>query len=237
MPYLILLVAVLIGLALIAYAIRGLTLAQVTRALKWPAAGVGFGLLVFLTISGRMAALSWLAAVFLPLLLRWRQIARAAKAFGGPREGQTSDVETRYLRMRLEHDSGTLDGTVLAGPFRGRALSELLLDELIALLRDCRAEDEPSVPILESYIDRIHGPDWRGSAAGATAEGAAPPSTAQGKMTPREAYQILDLKPGASKETIKDAHRRLMLKLHPDQGGSTYLAAQINQAKDLLLRE
>jgi hypothetical protein len=135
--------------------------------------------------------------------------------------------------MTLAHDSGDLDGVVRDGRFRGRRLGELSDIELGELLAECRLDDDESARLLEAYLDRAR-PDWRAwsGAAGAT-DGVSPtPSTA---MTREEAYRILGLSPGADEKAIRDAHRRLMVKLHPDQGGSDYLAAKINQAKDLLL--
>jgi hypothetical protein len=73
-------------------------------------------------------------------------------------------------------------------------------------------------------------PEQTGSAQGAGAR-AAP------AMTRDEAYEILGLETGADERAIIAAHRRLMQKFHPDRGGSDYLAARINQAKDLLLEK
>jgi len=178
-----------------------------------------------------------IAAFLLPFFLRGRAVSQFMKNLRGPSPGQTSDVETRYLRMSLDHDSGTLDGTVLDGRYRGRHLRELDLGELMDLLRECRINDEQSAAILESYLDRIHGAGWRDEEAGTGRAGGGPRSAAGSTMTRDEAYEILGLKPGAGPEEIKQAHHRMMLKNHPDQGGSTYLATKINQAKDLLLGE
>jgi len=239
MPYFILGIAVIVGLFLI---VRGLANADpkvVIRALKWGGIVVVCLFVLYLATIGRLSLLTGIVAAALPLFLRWRALARMAKGFRGPSPGQTSDIETPYLRMSLDHDTGVLRGTILNGRFRGRLLEELTREELLQLLRELRVEDEQSASILETYIERIHGADWRAGDAGAEAGagtrwGGRPPP---GGMTAEEALEILGLDAGATRDDIKDAHRRLMMKNHPDQGGSTYLAAKINQAKDLLLGE
>jgi len=152
---------------------------------------------------------------------------------GGARKsaGQTSNVRSQFLDMTLDHDSGQLNGRIVAGPFAGRALDDFDLPALAAMLPSFDAE---SITLLESYLDRRF-PAWRQDAQfdGAGRQGRAASS---GKMTDEEAYQILGLKPGAGRDEIGHAHRSLMKKLHPDQGGSTYLAARVNEAKDTLLR-
>ena len=232
MPYLILAVAVVIGLILLIRGIQGTDPRVLLRIFKWTFAILGLGIATYLTVTGRIGYAAAIAAFFLPVLLRARRIAQAARSFRGPSPGQSSDVETAYLRMSLDHDTGELQGTVLEGPFRGRLVDELSLEELLALLRDCRVNDAQSAELLESYLDRVHGAEWRGGDSGAQAGG----NAADGRpMTVDEAYEILGLRRGADADEIRDAHRRLMLKIHPDQGGSTYLAAKINQAKDFLL--
>ena len=154
---------------------------------------------------------------------------------GGP--GQTSDVETRFLRMVLDHDTGKMTGQVLEGEFTGRELDSLAVDELLGLLQTCWVEDQPSAQVLETYLNRSH-PDWRESAQeevpGGTGSktGGGPQS---GPMTRAEALEVLGLEDGAGEQDIRDAHHRLIAGLHPDHGGSNYLAAQINRAKDVLL--
>jgi DnaJ-domain-containing protein 1 len=133
--------------------------------------------------------------------------------------------------MTLDHDTGSLSGRLVAGPHAGHSLDEFELPQLLEMIPELDAE---SVPLLESYLDRRF-PAWRQNAQGDTAgrQRRSPPS---GKMTDEEAYQILGLQPGAGREEIGRAHRALMKKLHPDQGGSTYLAARVNEAKEVLLR-
>jgi DnaJ-domain-containing protein 1 len=146
-------------------------------------------------------------------------------------QGQSSRVRSQFLDMMLDHDSGELRGQIVAGPYAGRSLDEFELPQLTAMISGFDAE---SVSLLESYLDRRF-PAWRQDAQGNPAGGQSRAATS-GKMTNEEAYQILGLQPGAGRDEIGRAHRSLMKKLHPDQGGSTYLAARVNEAKDTLLR-
>ena len=144
--------------------------------------------------------------------------------------GQVSRVRTAYIEMALDHDSGAMGGLVLAGRFQGATLESLDAGKLIELLTEV---DDESRALLMPYLDR-RDPGWREHAQGDTASGRAAPGS--GKMSEQEAYQILGLEAGASADAIGRAHRTLMKKFHPDQGGSTYLAARINEAKEILLR-
>jgi hypothetical protein len=145
--------------------------------------------------------------------------------------GQVSQVRSAFVEMELDHDTGAMRGRVLAGRFAGAPLETLDLPTLVSLLGEI---DEESQALLAAYLDR-RSPRWRDDAQSGAAAGEVR-AARSGKMTEEEAYQILGLQPGASAEEIGRAHRVLMKKLHPDQGGSTYLAARVNQAKDVLLR-
>ena len=144
--------------------------------------------------------------------------------------GQLSRVRSAFVEMELDHDTGAMQGRILAGPHEGASLETLDLTTLLGLLPQI---DQESRALLAAYLDRRE-PGWREHAQGGSAAGNG--VTRSGKMTEEEAYQILGVKMGASAEEIGRAHRTLMKKLHPDQGGSTYLAAQINEAKEVLLR-
>ena len=155
---------------------------------------------------------------------------------GGAGRPHSSEVTTDTLQMQLDHATGDLDGDVLRGRFAGRSLASLGLGELLTLIADCQRDDPRSVPLIETYLDRRQ-PDWRDHAAGGKQGGEqCGAAGAAGTMDEATAWSVLGLAPGASEAEIKAAHRRLMTKLHPDHGGSGYLAAQLNQAKDLLLR-
>ncbi len=146
--------------------------------------------------------------------------------------GQTSRVRTDFLEMELDHDSGAMHGRVLKGKLEGAALDTLDRATLIALFGEIDADSQK---LLAAYLDRRE-PGWREHAQGDAGAGGGPRPSPGGKMTEEEAYQILGIQPGASAEDVTRAYRSLMKKLHPDQGGTTYLAARVNEAKDVLLR-
>ena len=148
-----------------------------------------------------------------------------------PSSGQTSRVVTEHLEMELDHTSGAMRGRILKGFFKGRDIEDLRPVELAHLWQDCRYTDPASAQLVEAFLDRIH-PTGREDMARAEQE---QPRGPDGRMSIEEALDILGLAPGADEAAIRQAHRELMLKLHPDRGGSTYLAAKINEAKDTLL--
>lgn len=202
---------------------------------------MGFCLLaslgVFLMVTGRFSAGLPVALFSLALLRRWRLPNLGGRIGGGarPSPGQASEVETTWLKMRLEHETGAMGGVVRKGPWAGMELSALGLDQLVSLLGDCWADDPQSAQLLETYLDRALGPDWRERAQAGGGGRAGGPRPAAGRMSREEACEVLGVAPAATPEEIKEAYRRLMQKMHPDQGGSTYLAAKINQARDVLL--
>jgi hypothetical protein len=155
---------------------------------------------------------------------------------GGARQtpGQRSRVQTEALEMELDHDSGRMEGRCRSGKFAARTLSSLDQTDLVALLDELRVTDAQGALLIEAYLDRRF-PDWREACSRDTGR-EEPRGPARSRMSVKEAYDVLGLREGASEQEIRAAHRKLMLKLHPDQGGSTYLAARINEAKDVLLR-
>lgn len=238
-PYLIVLLLCAVAAAAIWY--RTVPVPQRVQARNKLLLFGGLGIVAVLLVSGRLHPLFAVVAALVPVALRLLTLAQAANSFKSfrqratgsarPASGQTSDVETRFLRMSLDHDSGELDGVILEGPLKGRRLGELNLASLLVLLATCRAADPKSAAVLEAYLERVHGDTWRdGEDAGDDGQSSGPQT-----MSLDEARQILEIEAGATREDIIQAHRRLMQKMHPDRGGSTFLAAKINQAKQTLL--
>lgn len=180
-----------------------------------------------LTLLGRVGLGGMLVSVALGWHMRTRR-QQAAK----PSPGRRSTVRTAALEMELDHDTGALSGFVLAGSHEGRQLDEMTLEELLSLGAELAGDDE-SRQLLETYLDGKF-PVWRDDAKADTGRRQAG-APASGAMTKQEAYDILGLEAGAGTAEIRKAHRRLMQRLHPDLGGSSFLAARINQAKEVLL--
>jgi hypothetical protein len=234
-------VAILCGLLLLLYLFVNADPLRLARGLKIAA------IIAAVIAIAAVAIFAGFFVFFLPLPLLWGIFARGGRRFGGFQNAfrsvfsgstsgqgsQTSTVTTPFLRMTLDHETGAMSGTVLSGRFSGMRLDELGSAELLALLRECRSADEEGVRLLEAYLDRLR-PDWRDELRD---EGPGATRPAAGDISVEEAYAILGLAPGASVEEIKEAHRRLMIKLHPDHGGSGYLATQINRARDVLLAQ
>ena len=209
--------------------------AVVARGLRWAIGILTAVALLIIVWAGRYQLAAVVLPFLIPALLRWRTISRWSKNLRGPTPGQASTIDTAYLRMALDHDSGNLDGEVIAGNFAGRRLHEMSLDDLMRLRAECLGDD-PSRRILEAYLDRHHGAAWRmtGEAQQERAGAESGPSSGR-TMTREEALAILGLKADADEDAVKAAHRNLMASFHPDRGGSDYLASLINRARDLLL--
>lgn len=237
MQYFILGVALLVALLFLGRWFVEADPRKLANGLKWGVLLVGGILLLALAVSGRIALLAALA----PAGFWAYRLFQRYKSLQGPSPGQSSQVRTRFLEMRLDHDTGQLDGRVLEGRYAGALLSQLDLAALKELLEDYRIGDAQSASVLEAYLDRTR-PNWREAENSQAAQDEQKSSserrgpTPSGRMTRAEALEILGLSEGADAQEIREAHRRLMQKLHPDHGGSNYLAAKLNEAKELLLR-
>jgi len=238
MPTLVFGVVAVVLLYLLLQMFRAANPAMLARAIKVVGGVVSLAVAAYTGLRGELAVAIPLG-IFGAGMLGWSPFGTTGfpnlgGLFGGQRSsGQNSRVRSAYLDMSLDHDSGELSGTLVSGEHVGRSLGDFDLAQLLAMMPDFDAE---SVALLESYLDRRF-PAWRENAQG-NGTGGQRRAAASGKMTAEEAYQILGLQPGASRDDIVRVHRALMKKLHPDQGEatSTYLAARVNEAKDTLLR-
>ena len=202
------------------------------------------GIVLALALLAFRGAVHWLAPLIgglTPLIIRlipWLARRFKAGSFGtGPQsQGRTSEVNSPWLRMTLDLDSGHMEGEVLLGEHSGRFLSEMSRSELLSLRRAMK--DGDSLRLLDTWLDRNHA-DWRdaepGHEEGETNSG--PQGDVHGTMTRDEALRVLGLAEGAENAEIRAAYKQLMQKLHPDLGGSDYLAAVVNRAKEVLLKD
>lgn len=170
-----------------------------------------------------------------PLILLGLSWLRRSRSMRSPSYsgGGKSTVRSACLEMELDHDTGEMDGWVLTGRMKGTQLSSLNEAEVLSLYQEI-SYDADSAALLESYLDRRH-PGWRENSSHNSSRGTGG-ETGSEFMTREEAYQILGLEPGASQEQIHQAWRRLVKAVHPDSGGSKFLTAKINAARDLLLK-
>ena len=205
--------------------------AQVRGLSRKVAGGAIIGLSGFLALRGSMNLAMPLFLLGLGLMGQ-QMVFPDGMPWARKSPGQTSRVATSVLAMLLDHDSGTMDGEVLTGPLTGRKLASLNLAEARKLHAQCAGAPDQSRALFEAWMSRVR-PEWREQWSGQQASNA---SAATGKMTRAEALAILGLKEGSTADDIRSAHRRLMKAAHPDLGGTDYLAAKINEAKEYLLQ-
>jgi DnaJ domain len=202
------------------------------QALRMSGGGAALLLAAFLLLRGRIDL-----AIPLGGLAFWLLGNRSSSGWFGARRPTSSRVRSAMIEMELDLTSGVIRGVVLAGPDEGKSLDEMSRPQCEALYRICQRDDPDGARLLEAYFDRRFpgwrtaaddGPDaWRQRSHGAPRPGV---------MSEDEAYEVLGLHKGASRDDVVRSHRSLIKKLHPDHGGSTDLAARVNEAKDVLMR-
>ncbi len=196
--YLFLGFSLLIGLIFLTRWFLATEARRIVPVARWAALIVAVIAVGYLIWGGRQLLAALFLPLMLPALLRYRGLWNRMKAMGGPTPGQASQVETQFLRMTLDHDSGVMTGVVREGQFRGRNLDELGLEDLVELWRECRVADAQSAAILETYLDRTQGEEWRQGAG----SGASPRRAGTG-MSREEAFDILGLKTPAKAKSAK----------------------------------
>ncbi len=236
---LILLIAFLIAVSIIIQMVKN-TPPKDRKKTYWKIGGAVVAImLVLLVLTGRVHWIGAIVAAVIPLLQRlWPLIIRflpgliqhhqQAAANNIQRQFKHADsVQTSLLKMQLNRDNNSLHGEVISGPYAGQALDQMDMQQLQALLKYCYLGDIDSAKLLIAYLQQRFGNTWQ------TQQQSAADSQ---DMTEKEALALLGLEPNPSRQEISKAHKRLMQKVHPDRGGNDYLAAKINQAKDLLMK-
>ena len=234
MPRIILLLLILVVVFYLLYRFKRLDQHKKKQLLKTLAIILSVGLLAVLVLTGR---LNWLIAAIgalLPLLPRvarfflgiWPTVLPYFKRY---RQNRQSTMTTRFIHLQIDLLSGEFQGEVLEGDFKGLKLQIMSLEQLMLLLDRCKQEDVESAALLIAYLDRKY-PDWARGDAESYKD-----SMSDSAMSEKQARDILGVPETADKNEIIKAHKRLMQKMHPDRGGSDYMAQQINKARDTLL--
>jgi hypothetical protein len=206
--------------------------AQLARLIRSGMGGAALLAAGFLLLRGRVDVAIGLGGLG-AWLLGWSSFSPLGIFnFARPKAAKDSCVRSAMIEMELDHQSGKMRGTVLAGPDEGRTLDSMTRPQCEALFHLCRRDDPDGARLLEAYFDRRFS-GWRPAGQGQRDSGSAGRSAA---MSKDEAYQVLGLQEGASPEEVVRSHRSLMKKLHPDHGGTTALAARVNEAKEVLMR-
>jgi hypothetical protein len=226
-----------VALVLVLMLIRAFVTADpkaLVRIVRYTGAG-GLGVVtVLLALTGRMGPALFLGSMAWGLATgghlwpaRWPHYSGGH--WGKRASSGATSVRANWVEMQLDHETGEMHGTVLKGAHAGIALDQINRPDVVTIYREAALDDPESARLIEAYLDRRFGPEWRGDPGGDTA---APVREA---MSREEALKILGLKDPVTEDEIRSVHRRLMLQIHPDRGGSDYLAAKINQARDVLL--
>jgi hypothetical protein len=203
------------------------------KGLRYSGVAAFGGFAALFAATGRLVPAMFLGSMAWGLFTRghawpagWPHFSGGRSSRTRPKEGESTGVRTPWVEMELDHDTGAMRGTVLKGSHAGKTLDQLGREALLTLYREAGAADAETARLLEAYMDRTLGADaerQRSAAHSGTA------------MSHEEALKILGLKEDAVTDDIRAAHRRLMMHNHPDRGGSDYIAAKINEAKDVLL--
>lgn len=224
-------VAILAALSLYQY-LRRMGRPQLMRSLRWVVGGAGALVAVLLLVARRIDIAVFVGAAAFSVL-RTGRLGPFSFDSGPAAAGHSSRIRSRYFAMELDHDTGGVSGRVLSGRFAGADLIDLGEMDTRELITEISG-DPDSISLLESWLDANRS-GWREYFAETDSRDAAGEAASPSDPL-SEAYAVLGLQPGASDDEIRAAHRELMKGVHPDHGGSSYLASKINAARDKLLK-